>query len=68
MGDPRTLKEWRGKRVMILDTVRNRVGDKLLPGDVVIVKRAHSDGSFDLVRPEVKINNVERSAFMIHSD
>lgn len=68
MGDPRTLKDWRGKRVMILRPVRSRSGDKLDPGEVVIVRKAHSDGSFDLVRPEVKINGVERSAFLIHSE
>lgn len=62
------MKDWRGKRVMIMRPVRNRAGEHFAVGDVVIVRRAHSDGSFNLVRPEVKIDNVERSAFIIHSD
>lgn len=68
MVEPRTLKGWRGKRVMILHPVVNITGEKFSRGDEVVVRKAHSDGSFDLVRPEVKINNVERSAFIIHSD
>ena len=63
--DPKTLTAWRRRRVIVRREIRNRSGRAFAAGDVVIVRRAYKDGTFDLHRPAVSINGVERDDFSL---
>lgn len=67
MAEPKSLKDWRNKRVVLQYDIINRAGQAMSAGETVVIRRARRDGTFDLARLPCAIDSVERHAFRLLS-